>query len=141
MNFEKSFENFVQILSEEAIKPEISPSAIADLAKEYSLRSIVSIVSFIKGSDHEGEPDTIIPLFGPVPEGEPPAYYFQNKMAGQKLVTYNIYLYGDRHWNDEEYKSFSVLIDILSFHMERFLLNTVVRESSLKQYLTGLPNS
>jgi diguanylate cyclase (GGDEF)-like protein len=141
MNFEKSFENFVQILSEEAITPEISPSAIADLAKEYSLRSIVSIVSFIKGSDHEGEPDTIIPLFGPVPEGEPPAYYFQNKMAGQKLVTYNIYLYGDRHWNDEEYKSFSVLIDILSFHMERFLLNTVVRESSLKQYLTGLPNS
>ena len=45
MNFEKSFENFVQILSEEAITPEISPSAIADLAKEYSLRSIVLIIS------------------------------------------------------------------------------------------------
>jgi len=141
MDFEKSFENFVQILSEEDVTPEISPSAIADIAKEYSLRSIVSIVSYAKGSKHEGEPDTLISLFGPVPEGESPVYYFQNKMAGEKVVTYNIYLYGDKLWSDEEYKSFSVLIDILSFHMERFLLNTVVKESSLKQYLTGLPNS
>ena len=141
MNFEKSFENFVQILSEEEVTPEISPSAIADIAKEYSLRSIVSIVSYAKGSEQEGEPDTVIPLFGPVPEGEAPAYFFRNNIAGQKTVTYNIYLYGDKQWNDDEYKSFSVLVDILSFHMERFLLNTVVRESTLKQYLTGLPNS
>ncbi len=141
MNFEKSFENFVQILSEEEVTPEISPSAIADIAKEYSLRSIVSIVSYAKGSEQEGEPDTVIPLFGPVPEGEAPAYFFRNNIAGQKTVTYNIYLYGDKQWNDDEYKSFSLLVDILSFHMERFLLNTVVRESTLKQYLTGLPNS
>ena len=141
MNFEKSFENFVQILSEEEVTPEISPSAIADIAKEYSLRSIVSIVSYAKGSEQEGEPDTVIPLFGPVPEGEAPAYFFRNNIAGQKTVTYNIYLYGDKQWTDDESKSFSVLVDILSFHMERFLLNTVVRESTLKQYLTGLPNS
>ena len=91
MNFEKSFENFVQILSEEEVTPEISPSAIADIAKEYSLRSIVSIVSLAKGSEQEGEPDTVIPLFGPVPEGEAPAYFFRNNIAGQKTVTYNIY--------------------------------------------------
>ena len=141
MNFEKSFENFVQILSEEAVTPEISPSALADIAKGYSLRSIVSIVSFVKGSEHEDEPDTVIPLFGPVPEHEVPAYYFQNKMAGDRLVTYNIYVHGDKQWSEEEYKSFAVLIDILSFHMERYLLNTVVKESAFKQYLTGLPNS
>ena len=114
MNFEKSFENFVQILSEEEVTSEVTPSALADISKEYMLRSIVAVVSFAKGSDEEGEPDTVISLFGPVPEGEAPAYYFKNEMAGKRIVTYNIYLSGDKRWTEEEYKSFSVIIDILS---------------------------
>ena len=40
MTFERSFENFIQILSEEEITPEISPSALADLSKEFFVRSI-----------------------------------------------------------------------------------------------------
>ena len=51
MNFEKSFENFVQILSEEEVTSEITPSALADISKEYALRSIVAIVSFAKRAD------------------------------------------------------------------------------------------
>lgn len=141
MNFEKSFENFVQILSEEEVTSEITPSALADISKEYALRSIVAIVSFAKGADEEGEPDTVISLFGPVPEGEAPAYYFKNEMAGKRIVTYNIYLMGDKRWTEEEYKSFSVIIDILSFHLERYLLNGIVKESTFIQYLTKLPNA
>ncbi|WP_026651741.1 putative bifunctional diguanylate cyclase/phosphodiesterase [Butyrivibrio proteoclasticus] len=141
MTFERSFENFVQILSEEDVTPEISPSALADLAKEFSLRSIVAIVSDNKDSDKAGSADTIVPLFGPVPEDEPPAYFFKRDMPAKKTVIYNIYLFGDGSWNEEEYKGFGLIIDILSFHMERFLLANIVKQSALTQYLTGLPNS
>lgn len=141
MTFERSFENFVQILSEEEMTPEISPSALADISKEYFLRSIVAIVSELKESDRSKEPDILIPLFGPVPEKEAPAYLFKHTMAKKKTVTYNIYLKDDKSWNEEEYKSFAILMDILIMHMERFLLGKVVKDSALTQYLTGLPNS
>lgn len=141
MSFEKSFENFVQILSEEEVTPEITPSALADLAKDYSLRSIVSIVSFKPDSDKAGEPDTIIPLFGPTVDNEEPDYMFKSNMSGDRTVTYYVYTHGGRRWNDEEYKKFSLVMDVLSFHMERFLLINVVKNSAFTQYLTGLPNS
>ena len=64
MTFERSFMNFVQILSEEEITPEISPSALADVSKEYSLRSIVAIISNLKESDQAGEADVIVPYLG-----------------------------------------------------------------------------
>jgi hypothetical protein len=38
MTLDRSFENFIHILSEEEVTPEISPSALADLSKEFSLR-------------------------------------------------------------------------------------------------------
>ncbi len=47
----------------------------------------------------------------------------------------------NRRWNDEEYSSFSLVVDILSFHMERYILINVIKKSSLTQYLTGLPNA
>ncbi len=141
MTFERSFENFVQILSEEEVTPEISPSALADISKEFSLRSIVAIISELKESERAKEPDVIVPLFGPVPEKEAPAYLFKHTLAGKKSVTYNIYLKDDRSWNEEEYKSFAILMDILIIHVERFLLGKVVKDSALTQYLTGLPNS
>ena len=141
MTFERSFENFVQILSEEEITPEISPSALADVAKDFSLRSIVAIVSELKTSDTASTPDVIIPLFGPVPENEAPAYLFKHILAGKKSIVYNVYLRDDKSWNEEEYKTFAIIIDILVIHMERFLLEKVVRDSALTQYLTGLPNS
>lgn len=141
MTFERSFENFVQILSEEDVTPEISPSALADISKEFSLRSIVAIVSDDKDSDKAGAADTIVPLFGPVPEGEPPAYFFKHCMPAKKTIVYNIYLFGDASWNEEEYKAFGIIVDILSLHMERFLLANIVKQSALTQYLTGLPNS
>jgi diguanylate cyclase (GGDEF)-like protein len=142
MTFEKSFENYVQILSEEEVTPEISPGALSDVAKDFSLRSIVAIVSNVKeAEDAATEPDSVIPLFGPVPEKEAPAYLFKHVMSKRKLVTYNVYLYGDKPWSDDEYNAFSVIIDILSFHLERFLLSKIVEKSALTQYLTGLPNS
>ena len=141
MTFEKSFENFVQILSEENVTPEISPGALSDIAKDFSLRSIVAIVSSASGSDNAGEPDTVISLFGPVPEKEVPAYLFKHPIGDKKNISYNIYLYGNKSWSEEEYKSFAVVIDILSFHMERFLFSKIVEKSALTQYLTGLPNS
>ncbi len=141
MTFERSYENFVQILSEEEVTPEIAPSALADISKEFALRSIVAIISNMKDSDKSGEPDMVIPLFGPAPEGEAPAYLFKHNLAGRKTVTYNIYLKDDKSWNEEEYKTFAIIMDVLIIHMERFLLNKVVRDSALTQYLTGLPNS
>ncbi len=141
MTFERSFQNFVQILSEEEITPEITPSALADVAKEFSLRSIVAIVSDLKDSKQSGEPEVVIPLFGPVPEKEAPAYLFKHSFAGKKTVTYNIFLHDDKSWNEEEYKNFAIIMDILIIHMEKFLLGRFVRESALTQYLTGLPNS
>ncbi len=141
MSFEKSFENFVQILSEEEVTPEITPSALADLSKEYSLRSIVSVVSFKPTSDKAGEPDTVIPLFGPTIEKEEPDYLFKSNMVGDRIVTYYVYLSGGRRLNDAEYKNFSLIMDVLSFHMERFLLINIVKNSAFTQYLTGLPNS
>ena len=141
MSFEKSFENFVQILSEEEVTPEITPSALADLSKDYALRSIVSIVSFKPDSDKAGEPDTVIPLFGPTIDNEEPDYMFKSNMSGERTVTYYVYTHGGRRWNDEEYKKFSLIMDVLSFHMERFLLINVVKNSAFTQYLTGLPNS
>ena len=141
MTLDRSFENFIQILSEEEVTPEISPSALADLSKEFSLRSIVSVVSFRPESDKAGEPETVIPLFGPVPENEAPDYRFKSNMSGDRIIIYKVYLSGGRKWNDEEYKYFSLIMDVLSFHMERFLLVNVVKNSALTQFLTGLPNS
>ena len=141
MSFEKSFENFVQILSEEEVTPEITPSALADLSKEYSLRSIVSVVSFKPDSDRAGEPDTVIPLFGPAVEKEDPDYMFKSNMSGERTVIYYVYLYGDKRLTDEQYRNFSLIMDVLSFHMERFLLINIVKRSAFTQYLTGLPNS
>ena len=83
MTFERSFQNYVQILSEEEITPEITPSALADVAKEFSLRSIVAIVSDLKDSKQSKEPEVVIPLFGPVPEKEAPAYLFKHSFAGK----------------------------------------------------------
>lgn len=141
MSFEKSFENFVQILSEEEVTPEITPSALADLSKDYSLRSIVSVVSFKPDSDKAGEPDTVIPLFGPTVQSEEPDYIFKSNMSGERTVTYFVYTHGNRRWNDSEYRNFSLIMDVLSFHMERFLLINIVKKSAFTQYLTGLPNS
>ncbi len=141
MTLDRSFENFIQILSEEEVTPEISPSALADLSKEFSLRSIVSVVSYRLDSERAGEPDTIIPLFGPVPENEKPTYRFKSNMSGKRTVIYNIYTVGDKKWTEEEYKYFSLIMDVLSFHMERFLLISAVKNSALTQFLTGLPNS
>ena len=141
MTFERSFENFVQILSEEEVTPEISPSALADISKEYSLRSIVAIISELKESNRSKEPDVILPLFGPVPEKEAPSYLFRHILAGRKQITYNIYLRDSKSWNEEEYKSFAIIMDILIIHVERFLLGKIVQDSALTQYLTGLPNS
>ncbi len=141
MTFEKSFDNFVRILSEEEVTPEISPGALSDIAKEFSLRSIVAILSSDHHSGNHEEPDTVISLFGPIPENEAPAYLFRHGMAGRKHVTYNIYLYGDNKWSEEEYKSFSVIVNILAGHFERFLLSKTVEKSMLTQYLTGLPNA
>lgn len=141
MKLDRSFENFIQILSEEVVTPEISPSALADLSKEYSVRSIVSIVSYKPDSEKAGEPDTIVPLFGPVPEGQNPDYMFKSNMPGERIIIYNVYVYNNRKWTDEEYRYFSLIMDVLSFHMERFLLVNVVKNSALTQFLTGLPNS
>ncbi len=141
MTLDKSFENFIQILSEEEVTPEISPSALADLSKEFSLRSIVSVVSYRPDSEKAGDPDTIIPLFGPVPENEKPTYRFKSNMSGKRTVIYNIYTVDGKKWTEEEYKYFSLIMDVLSFHMERFLLISVVKNSALTQFLTGLPNS
>lgn len=141
MTFERSFMNFVQILSEEEITPEIAPSALADVAKEYALRSIVAIVSSLKESDQSSEPDVIVPLFGPVPENEAPSYLFKHTLAGHKTVTLHIYTHDNRTWNEDEYQAFAVIMDILIIHTERFLLGKVVKNSALTQYLTGLPNS
>ena len=109
MSFEKSFENFVQILSEEEVTPEITPSALADLSKDYSLRSIVSVVSFKPDSDKAGEPDTVIPLFGPAVQNEEPDYIFKSNMSGERTVTYFVYTHGNRRWNDSEYRNFSLI--------------------------------
>ena len=141
MTFERSFENFVQILSEEEVTPEISPSALADISKEFSLRSIVSKVSFKPDSEKAGEPETIIPLFGPATENDEPMYLFKSNMSGERIVTYLVYTQGEKKWTDEEYKNFSIIMDVLSFHLERFLLITEVKNSALTQFLTGLPNS
>ncbi|MCR5403486.1 MAG: GGDEF domain-containing phosphodiesterase [Butyrivibrio sp.] len=141
MTFDKSFENFVQILSEEEVTPEIAPSALADISKEFTLRSIVSTVYYKKNSDKAGEPSTVIPLFGPVPANEHPHYRFRSKLSGEKNVVYDIYLFGENRWTDEEYKNFSLILDILSFHMERFVMINTVKQSAMTQYLTGLPNS
>ena len=141
MTFDRSFENFIQILSEDEVTPEISPSALADLSKEFSVRSIIAIISFKPESDKAGEPSSIIPLFGPVPENEAPAYLFKSNMSGERTVIYHVFVYGDKKWTDEEYKNFSIIMDVLSFHVERFILVNVVKQSSMTQYLTGLPNS
>lgn len=141
MNFERSFENFIQILSEEEMTPEISPSALADLSKEFFVRSILSIVSFKPGTEKALEPPKIIPLFGPVVTDAKPAYVFKSNMSGDRVIMYHVFLHEDKKWTDEEYKNFSFIIDILSFHMERFLLVNIVKKSAMTQYLTGLPNS
>ncbi len=141
MTFDRSFTNFVQILSEEEVTPEIVPSSLADLAKEFDLRSIVAHVSFKNDSDRSGEPETVIPLFGPVIDFKSPDYIFKSNMSGDKTIVYKVYMIGERRLSDEEYNNFSVIIDVLSFHLERFLLISVVRNSALTQYLTGLPNS
>ena len=141
MTFERSFENFVQILSEEEVTPEITPSALADISKEYSLQSLVAIVSELNESDDSKHDDITIPLFGPLPGKEQPAYLFKHVLANKKNVTYYIYLKDDRSWTEEEYKSFAMLMDILIIHVERYLLGKAVKESALTQYLTGLPNS
>ena len=141
MTFERSFENFIQILSEEEITPEISPSALADLSKEFFVRSILSIVSFKPGSKNASQPPKIIPLFGPVITDARPAYVFKSNMSGDRIIMYHVFLQEDKKWTDEEYKSFSLIVDVLSFHMERFLLIDVVKKSAMTQYLTGLPNS
>lgn len=141
MTFERSFENFVQILSEEEVTPEISPSALADISKEFSLRAIVANVTENKDSDRAKEPEMVFPLFGPPPQNEAPAYLFKHSFAGKKNITYNIYLKDDKSWTEQEYKNFAIVMDILILHLERFLLGKTVRDSSLTQYLTGLPNS
>ena len=91
MTFERSFENFVQILSEEEVTPEIIPSALADISKEYSVRAIVANVSDNKDSERTKEPEMVFPLFGPPPANEAPAYLFKHGLAGKKTITYNIY--------------------------------------------------
>ena len=141
MTFDKSFRNFVQILSEDEVTPEISPSAMADLSKEFSVRSILSVISFRPGSEKADEPETTIPLFGPVLVGVKPTYVFRSNISGDRIVVYHVFTFEDKKWSDEEYDTFSIIIDVLSFHMERFLLANVVKKSAMTQYLTGLPNS
>ncbi len=141
MTFERSFQNFVQILSEEEVTPEITPSALADISKEYSLRSLVAIVSDIKEVDRVKDSEIIIPLFGPVPDSEAPTYLFKHNLSEEKSISYHIYLWEDKSWNEEEYKSFAIIMDILIIHLERYILCNVVKDSALTQYLTGLPNS
>ena len=141
MVFERSFANFVQILSEEEVTPEIAPSSMADIAKEFSVSSIIAVVSFRTDSEKAGEPDTVIPLFGPVIDSRTPDYIFKSNMSGERTIVYKVFVSSDKRWTDEEYNSFSVVIDVLSFHLERFLLINVVKNSALTQYLTGLPNS
>ena len=141
MTFGRSFENFVQILSEEEVTPEITPSALADISKEYSLRSLVAIISNLKESEESTKPDAVIPLFGPLPGDEPPAYLFKHALSAEKNITYHIYLKDDKNWSEEEYKSFAIIMDILIIHVERYFLGKAVKESALTQYLTGLPNS
>ena len=141
MTFEKSFRNFVQILSEDEVTPEISPSAMADLSKEFSVRSILSVISFRPGAERSDEPDKTIPLFGPVLVGVKPTYTFRSNISGDRVIVYNVYTIEDRKWSDEEYSTFSIIMDVLSFHMERFLLSGIVKKSAMTQYLTGLPNS
>ena len=141
MVFERSFENFIQILSEEEITPEISPSALADLSKEFFVRSVLSIVSYRPESKKASEPPKIIPLFGPVITDTRPAYVFKSNMSGERVIMYHVFLQEDKKWTDEEYKNFSFIVDVLSFHMERFLLINEVKASAMTQFLTGLPNS
>ena len=62
MTFGRSFENFVQILSEEEVTPEITPSALADISKEYSPRSLVAIISNLKASQESTKQDELIPI-------------------------------------------------------------------------------
>lgn len=141
MTFEKSFQNFVQILSEDEVTPEISPSAMADLSKEFSLRSILSVVSFKPGAEKADEPERTIPLFGPVLVGVKPTYVFRSNISGERVIAYHVFTVEDKKWSDEEYNTFSIIMDVLSFHMERFLMANVVKKSAMTQYLTGLPNS
>jgi len=141
MIFERSFENFIQILSEEEITPEVSPSALADLSKEFFVRSVLSIVSYKPESEKASEKPRIIPLFGPVITDARPAYVFKSNMSGDRVIMYHVFLFEDKKWTDEEYKSFSFIVDVLSFHMERFLLINDVKASAMTQFLTGLPNS
>ncbi|MBR1642685.1 MAG: EAL domain-containing protein [Butyrivibrio sp.] len=141
MIFERSFENFIQILSEEEITPEVSPSALADLSKEFFVRSVLSIVSYKLESEKASEEPRIIPLFGPVITDARPAYVFKSNMSGDRVIMYHVFLFEDKKWTDEEYKSFSFIVDVLSFHMERFLLINDVKTSAMTQFLTGLPNS
>ena len=141
MIFERSFENFIQILSEEEITPEVSPSALADLSKEFFVRSVLSIVSYKPESEKASEEPRIIPLFGPVITDARPAYVFKSNMSGDRVIMYHVFLFEDKKWTDEEYKSFSFIVDVLSFHMERFLLINDVKTSAMTQFLTGLPNS
>ncbi len=141
MVFERSFANFVQILSEEEVTPEIAPSSMADIAKDFGVKSIQAVVSYKNDSDKAGEPETVFPLFGPVIDFKTPDYLFKSNMSGERTIVYKIFVAGDRRWTDEEYNSFSVVIDVLSFHLERFLLINIVKNSALTQYLTGLPNS
>ncbi len=141
MIFERSFENFIQILSEEEITPEVSPSALADLSKEFFVRSVLSIVSYKPESEKASEKPRIIPLFGPVITDARPAYVFKSNMSGDRVIMYHVFLFEEKKWTDEEYKSFSFIVDVLSFHMERFLLINDVKASAMTQFLTGLPNS
>ncbi len=141
MTFEKSFENFVHILSEEEATPEICPSALADIAKNFSVSSIVVVVSYKTDSDKAGEAAKVIPLYGHKPGKDNPTYKFRSNISGDRNVSYYIYLRDGIRWSDEEYKSFSIVLDVLSFHMERFLLVDVVKKSAYTQFLTGLPNS
>ena len=132
MTFEKSFQNFVQILSEEEVTPEISPSALADLSKEFFLRSIVAVVSDARDSDRPGEPETVISLFGPTPENEAPAYLFKHKIADKKVIVYNIYLLPDKNWNEEEYKNFS-RIPVYKGEESDYITGYVLRQEILER--------
>ncbi len=114
MTLDRSFENFVRILSKDEVTPEIAPSALADISKEFFLRSIVAVVSFKADSDKAGEPDTIIPLFGPVPENEEPTYKFRSNMSGERSIVYHVFLAGDKRLADEDYRYFTMIMDILS---------------------------
>ena len=114
---------------------------MADLSKEFYVRSILSVISYRPGSDKEDEPETTIPLFGPVLVGVKPTYVFRSNISGERIIIYNVFTFEDKKWSEEEYNAFSIVMDVLSFHMERFLLSNVVKKSAMTQYLTGLPNS